>query len=204
MNLGVVSRGTARKATTLDEPATGVSADAEDQGLWRSRFREGAEQTRRPGSRQGGRRRAGASRGRGDPRCHRRSWVRGRPRSQSTSHRASVGWTHSGTHHHLSCKAMVSCGALLQVTSGRGGHWPNVTQPGGDLNPGPGLRGCPGPLPARGSPWPLQVPAVCGCRRASAAAAANWPPELNLARQHVVFGLKEGFNFFLKNIGANI
>lgn len=81
MNLGVVSRGTARKATTLDEPATGGSAVAEaGPGALEVKVQGGdraAAEIREPAWRQEESRRF---QGEGGPRCHRLSWVRDRPR----------------------------------------------------------------------------------------------------------------------------
>lgn len=63
----------------------------------------------------------------------------------------------------------------------------------------------------RALPPPLHLLGPCGASagpgcpcRWTRPVAANWPPELNLAHQHVVFGLQEGFNFFFKHLSQRL
>lgn len=117
---------------------------------------------------------------------------------------------------HCGCDARVSRWALSSRVTG--GHLPNVTQQVGDLNPAPDLGlspdGAKNDLPPWGSrgpgrrlraapatPCPSPLPAwlctaSCVWLPKARPVAANWPPELNLAHRHVVFGLQEGLKFF--------
>lgn len=123
----------------------------------------------------------------------------------------------------------LSRNSKLSVDGQRGGGcWPKAPQQVGDLTPNLGLglsprgaknilplgdsggsrrgpRGALSPPPAapHASQRGLGPPAVHQCRW-TRPAAANWPPELNLACQHVVFGLREGFNFFFKHLSQRL
>ena len=124
-----------------------------------------------------------------------------------------------GTQRYLSWNSKLSTDG-----QGRGGSWPKAPQQVGDLTSNLGLQlsphraknvlplgysggRCCGPRGALSSPPATPHTSLRGQGRASGPqpcasadglgpATANWPPELNLACQHVVFGLREGFNFF--------